>query len=46
LFGISAADPVTFAGVAGLLLAIAGLACVVPARRALRLDSATILRSD
>jgi putative ABC transport system permease protein len=46
LFGIKAADPATFAGVAGLLLTIAGLACFLPARRAVRLDSGAILRSD
>lgn len=46
LFGIDAADPATFAGVAGLLMAIAGLACVLPARRAVRFDAAAILRSD
>jgi ABC-type antimicrobial peptide transport system permease subunit len=38
LFGIGAADPVTFAGVAILLTAIAIAACYIPARRAMQVD--------
>ena len=34
----------TFAGVAATLAAAAGLACAVPARRALRVDPAATLR--
>lgn len=44
LFGISATDPRTMAGVPLLLLAVAAVACVVPGRRAARLDPAEILR--
>jgi ABC-type antimicrobial peptide transport system permease subunit len=44
LFGISPSDPRTIAAVPLTLLAIAALACLVPARRAARLDPAEILR--
>jgi predicted permease len=44
LFQVSARDPVTFGGVA-VLLAVGGLAaCLMPVRRALRLDPMAILR--
>jgi ABC-type antimicrobial peptide transport system permease subunit len=44
LYGISPSDPMTLAGVAVVLLVTALLACVVPARRAMRVDPATALR--
>lgn len=38
LFATSPADPVTWAAVAGGLLAVAALACLLPGRRAARID--------
>jgi ABC-type antimicrobial peptide transport system permease subunit len=46
LFDIAPLDPPTFAGVAGLLLASALVACWVPARRALRVDPGITLRAE
>ena len=45
LFGIAASDPVTFAAVAGVLLAVALLSCFVPARRVMSIDPQVALRA-
>ena len=44
LFQVEARDPMTFSGTAAVLVAVGVLAAWVPARRAARLDPATVLR--
>ena len=46
LFGVGATDAVTFAAAGTFLLAIALLACFVPARRATGLQPAAVLRNE
>jgi predicted permease len=46
LFGLTPRDPMTFAGAAGILLIVAGLAAAVPAWRASRTDPLTALRAQ
>jgi putative ABC transport system permease protein len=44
LFGVGARDPMTFVGVGGLLALVSVVACYIPARRAMRVDSVVALR--
>jgi putative ABC transport system permease protein len=46
LFDVTPSDPVSYAATAIVLLAIAGLACYVPARRAMRVDPLVALQGE
>jgi putative ABC transport system permease protein len=46
LFGVGASDPLTFVGVALLMLIVATLASYIPSRRALKVDPVVALRAE
>lgn len=46
LFGVQPLDPLTFAGMAGLLALVAALACLLPAWRASRMDPVEVLKEE
>jgi len=46
LFGVSWLDGATYLGATVLLLAISGIACLIPARRAASIDPMQALRTE
>ncbi len=46
LFGVAPTDPMTFIAISGVLLTVSLTASYLPARRAMRLDAMTVLRTE
>jgi putative ABC transport system permease protein len=46
LFGVGPTDPLTFGGVSLVVIGVVALACARPARRAMAVDPATVLRAE